>query len=128
MRKLLKIVALSACLSCLIGIAILINNRKTKTATPRFAPYSFTTNTQVVERYTGLRFNFSRVDGKDADMFITNGVAVLEERGISITPRLVTVIMSCGNQVTFGKGVSIPNNDVACPCGKTNHWLWKFSK
>lgn len=35
---------------------------------------------------------------------------------------------SCGHAVMFGAGTIIPTNDVPCPCGNTNHWLWKFGK
>lgn len=34
----------------------------------------------------------------------------------------------CGSMVILRPGFTIPTNDVPCPCGNTNHWLWKFGK
>lgn len=58
----------------------------------------------------------------------TNEVADRESAINFESSGVVLLANSCGHGVTFGAGTVIPANDVPCPCGNTNHWLWKFGK
>ena len=48
-----------------------------------------------------------------------------EESLQKIRDELINIKMPCGNKIALKQ---LPDNDIPCPCGNSNHWFVKYEK
>lgn len=85
------------------------------------------TSNSHIDNSIGYLMSLRGQDAETKNFFMTNTVADTET-AFWFEFNSFTIFLSCGNKAVFGLGVTIPTTNVPCPCGRTNHWLWRVGE